>query len=97
MSSSINKNLYKCLVPNLLEVQRASYCWFLEKGLVQELENFSAIKHYSDDLELNFATKFYTIKRPRYSLVETKRRDATYSVRIFIQAKLNYMAQTKLP
>ena len=96
MSSSINKNLYKCLVPNLLEVQRASYCWFLEKGLVQELENFSAIKHYSDDLELNFATKFYTIKRPRYSLVETKRRDATYSVRIFIQAKLNYMAQTKL-
>merc|ERR1712093_458993 len=38
----------------------------------------------------------YTIKQPRYTLVETKRRDATYSVRIFIQAKLNYMAQTKL-
>ena len=96
MSSNINKNLYKCLVPNLLEVQRASYCWFLEKGLVQELENFSAIKHYSDDLELNFATKFYTIKQPRYSLVETKRRDATYSMRVFIHAKLKHMAETKL-
>ena len=96
MFNTANKTLYKCLIPNLLEIQRASYCWFLEKGLVQELESFSAIKNYSDDLELNFATKFYTIKQPRYSLVETKRLDATYSVRIFIQAKLNYTAQTKL-
>ena len=96
MLTSVNKNLYKCLVPNLLEIQRASYCWFLEKGLIQELESFSAIKHYSGELELNFATKFYIIKQPRYSLVDTKRNDATYSVRIFIQAKLNYIAQTKL-
>ena len=96
MFNTVNKNLYKCLVPNLLEIQRSSYCWFLEKGLVQELESFSSVKQYSDDLELNFATKFYTIKQPRYSLVETKRRDATYSVRIFIQARLNYMAQTNL-
>ena len=96
MFNTANKNLYKCLVPNLLEIQRSSYCWFLEKGLVQELENFSAIKHYSDDLELNFATKFYTIKQPHYNLVETKRRDATYSVRIFIQARLNYMSRTNL-
>lgn len=96
MLTSVNKNLYKCLVPNLLEIQRASYCWFLEKGLIQELESFSAIKQYSGELELNFATKFYTIKQPRYSLVDTKRNDATYSVRIFIQAKLNYIAQTKL-
>ena len=42
-------------------------------------------------MELNFATKFYTINPPRYTLEEAKRKDATYSVRIFIRAQLNYL------
>jgi DNA-directed RNA polymerase subunit beta len=74
----------------LLEIQRASYCWFLEKGLVQELDHFSTIKDYLGELELNFATKFYLVKQPKYSLNEARRLDITYSVRIFINAKLNY-------
>ena len=86
-----NKNIYKYLLPNLLDVQRASYCWFLEKGFVQELRTFSVIRDYLGDLELNFATKFYTINPPRYTLEEAKRKDATYSVRIFIRAQLNYL------
>ena len=55
-----NKNIYKYLLPNLLDVQRTSYCWFLEKGLVQELNTFSVIRDYLGDLELNFATKSAT-------------------------------------
>nr|WKK50209.1 RNA polymerase beta subunit [Ochrosphaera neapolitana] len=90
-----NKNIYTFLVPNLLDIQRTSYCWFLEKGLVQELENFSLIKSYSGELELNFVTKFYTIKPPRYSLVETKRRDSTYSVRTFIHATLKCSGESR--
>ena len=89
------KNIYQLLLPNLLEIQRASYCWFLEKGLVQELDNFSVIRDYLGDLELNFATKFYTVKQPKYNLEEAKRKDRTYSVRIFIRAKLNYINKTK--
>lgn len=90
-----NKNTYSCLLPNLLEIQRASYCWFLEKGFVQELEQFSAVKQYSGELKLNFVTKFYTVKRPRYDLQETKRREGTYSVRIYINAKLLYSQESK--
>jgi DNA-directed RNA polymerase subunit beta len=89
MSSNRN-NIYRFLLPNLLEIQRASYCWFLEKGLVQELDHFSTIKDYLGELELNFATKFYVVKPPKYNLNEARRLDITYSVRIFINAKLSY-------
>ena len=43
---SIKENVYKYLLPNLLEIQRISFCWFLEKGLVQELDHFSTIKEF---------------------------------------------------
>ena len=52
---SIKDNVYQYLLPNLLEIQRASFCWFLEKGFVQELRTFSVIRDYLGDLELNFA------------------------------------------
>ena len=87
---STRSNIYKFLLPNLLEIQRSSYCWFLEKGLIQELDHFSTIKDYLGELELNFASKFYSVKPPKYNLSEARRLDITYSVRVFINAKLNY-------
>tara|TARA_B100000683_G_scaffold8301_1_gene9052 strand:- start:14758 stop:18018 length:3261 start_codon:yes stop_codon:yes gene_type:complete len=91
---SIKDNVYQYLLPNLLEIQRASFCWFLEKGLVQELEDFSLIRDYLGELELNLSTKFYKIKRPKYSLEESKKRDTTYSVPIYITAHLKKRLET---
>ena len=88
---SIKKDVYRYLLPNLLEIQRTSFCWFLEKGLAQELENFSAIQDYLGEIELSFSTKFYKIKKPKYTLDQAKRRDTTYSVRIFTIAALKYL------
>ena len=88
---SKKKDVYRYLLPNLLEIQRTSYCWFLEKGLVQELDNFSAIQDYKGELELSFSTKFYRIKMPKYNLEEAKRRDITYSVRIYSVATLKHL------
>ena len=88
---STRKNVYKYLLPNLLETQRISFCWFLEIGFIQELENFSAIRDYLDELELNLSAKFYKIRQPKYTLSEAKRRDATYSVRIYTQVQLLYL------
>jgi len=85
------KNIYKYLLPNLLEPQRISYCWFLEKGLLQELENFSVIRDYAEELELSLLTKLYKIKKPKYSLKEARHRDVTYSVRLFINVQLKYV------
>ena len=88
---NLNQDIYRCLLPNLLEIQRVSFCWFLEKGLLQELENFTAIRDYLGELELSLSAKQYKIKRPKYSLAEAKRRDTTYSIRIYITAKLYYL------
>jgi DNA-directed RNA polymerase subunit beta len=90
----IKEDVYQYLLPNLLEIQRASFCWFLEKGLVQEFEDFSLIRDYLGDLELNLSTKFYKIKRPKYTLDEAKRRDTTYSVPIYITAHLKKRLET---
>jgi len=75
----------------LLETQRISFCWFLELGFIQELENFSAIRDYLDELELNLSSKCYTIRQPKYNLAEAKRRDTTYSVRIYTRVQLLYL------
>ena len=91
---SIKENVYKYLLPNLLEIQRASYCWFLEKGLVQEFDDFSLIRDYLGEFQLNLSTKFYKIKKPKYTLEESKRRDTTYSVRIYITAHLKIRLET---
>jgi DNA-directed RNA polymerase subunit beta len=65
---SIKTDAYRYLLPNLLEIQRVSFCWFLEKGLIYELENFIVIRDYIGELELKFSTKFYKIKKPKYTL-----------------------------
>ena len=75
----------------MLETQRISFCWFLELGFIQELENFSPIRDYLDELELNLSAKFYTIRKPKYTFEEAKRRDTTYSVRIFTKVDLLYL------
>ena len=40
---SVKTHAYKYLLPNLLEIQRISFCWFLEKGLIHELENLTTL------------------------------------------------------
>ena len=87
---NLKNEVYKYLLPNLLEPQRTSFCWFLEFGFLQELENFSSIKDYLEELELNLSVRYYKVKQPKYSLAEAKRRDTTYSVKIYTIARLTY-------
>ena len=84
---NLKNEVYKYLLPNLLEPQRTSFCWFLEFGFLQELENFSSIKDYLEELELNLSVRYYKVKQPKYSLAEAKRRDTTYSVKIYTIAR----------
>ena len=93
--STLNKKIYKYLLPNLLETQRISFCWFLEFGFLEELEKLSAIRDYLDVLELNLSAKHYKIKQPKYTLAEAKRRDTNYSVKIYTLAQLSYLTNVK--
>jgi DNA-directed RNA polymerase subunit beta len=76
------------VLPDLVEIQRSSFRWFLEEGLIEELESFSPITDYTGKLELHFLGKSYKLKRPKYDVDEAKRRDATYAVQMYVPTRL---------
>lgn len=76
------------VLPDLIEIQRASFRWFLEEGLIEELESFSPIADYTGKLELHFLGKLYKLRRPKYGVNEAKRRDATYAVQMYVPTRL---------
>lgn len=85
---SKNNKISTFSLPDLVEIQRASFCWFLEEGLAEEIKNFSPITDYTDNLELHLLGDEYKLKYPKYSINECKRRDATYSVQLYVPARL---------
>jgi len=76
------------VLPDLVEIQRSSFRWFLEEGLIEELESFSPITDYTGKLELHFLGKDYKLKSPKYAVDEAKRRDATYAVQMYVPTRL---------
>ena len=76
------------LLPDLIEIQRSSYKWFLEHGLIEELDSFSPITDYAGKLELHFMGDNYKLKEPKYHVEEAKRRDSTYSVQLYVPTRL---------
>ncbi|NJO40109.1 MAG: DNA-directed RNA polymerase subunit beta [Cyanobacteria bacterium CRU_2_1] len=75
-------------LPDLVEIQRASFRWFLQEGLIEELDSFSPITDYTGKLELHFLGKDYKLRRPKYDVDEAKRRDATYAVQMYVPTRL---------
>jgi DNA-directed RNA polymerase subunit beta len=75
-------------LPDLVEIQRESFRWFLEEGLIEELDSFSPITDYTGKLELHFVGKDYKLKRPKYDVDEAKRRDSTYAVQMYVPTRL---------
>lgn len=76
------------VLPDLVEIQRASFRGFLEEGLIEELESFSPITDYTGKQELHFLGKNYMLKSPKYDVDEAKRRDATYAVQMYVPTRL---------
>ena len=87
-SSAIQVAKTVTYLPDLVEVQRASFKWFLEKGLIEELESFSPITDYTGKLELHFVGSEYRLKRPRHDVEEAKRRDATFASQMYVTCRL---------
>lgn len=74
-------------MPNLLEIQKNSYQWFLEKGLQEVFKDVAAITDYAGNLELSFID-FLMNEKPKYSVEECKARDATYAAPIKVRVRL---------
>ena len=67
-------------MPNLIQVQKDSYNWFVEEGLGEVLRDISPIIDYSGNLVLEFLD-YYMEEKTKYSLEEAKEPDATNATR----------------
>ncbi len=76
------------VLPDLVDIQRESFRWFLKEGLIEELDSFSPITDYTGKLELHFVGKDFKLKRPKYDVDEAKRRDSTYAVQMYVPTRL---------
>ena len=75
-------------MPNLIEIQKKSYQWFLDEGLKEVFKDVSGIVDYQDNLVLDFIDYSLDVDHPNYSVIECKERDATYSAALRVTARL---------
>ena len=74
-------------MPNLIEVQKDSYRWFLEKGLQEVFDDISPITDYTENLVLEFVD-YYLDDNAKYSVEECKERDVTYAKTLKVRVRL---------
>ena len=75
-------------MPNLIEIQKQSFEWFMKVGLKEVLKDISGIKNHSGTLILNFTDYSIDTKNLKRTVIQCKERDATYSASLFVRAQL---------
>ncbi|MFG6150722.1 DNA-directed RNA polymerase subunit beta [Halobacillus sp. B23F22_1] len=73
-------------LPNLIEIQTASYEWFLEEGLKEMFKDISPIEDFTGNLSLEFVD--YSLGEPKYPVDESKDRDVTYNAPLRVKVRL---------
>ena len=74
-------------MPNLIEIQKDSYKWFVEEGLKEVFRDMEAITDYSGNLQLSFIDYRFD-ENPKYDVGECKSRDITYAAPLRVTARL---------
>ena len=75
-------------MPDLIEVQRDSYNWFINEGLKEAFEDISPITDYSGNLSMDFVDYHLCRDKTKYSIEECKARDATYAAPLKVTVRL---------
>ncbi len=87
MSYSRQKEVLE--MPNLIEVQKDSYQWFLDEGLKEVFDDISPIEDYSGHLSLEFVDFALCEDDVKYSIEECKERDATFAAPLKVKVRLH--------
>ena len=74
-------------MPNLIEIQKNSYQWFLKEGLKDVFKDVSSISDHNGNLVLSFID-YRLDDKPKYSVTECKERDTTYAAPLRVRAQL---------
>ena len=75
-------------MPNLIEIQKDSYQWFLDEGLKEVFKDISPIEDYSEHLSLEFVDFQLCEDEKKYTIEECKERDATYAAPLKVKVRL---------
>jgi len=75
---------YTTALPDFIEMQRVSFCWFIAEGLNEELNTFSRIYDFSQNTEYVLFGQEYTLVKPIYNIVRAKKYTANYSAQLVI-------------
>ena len=78
-----------CEMPNLIEVQKESFQWFLEKGIKEVLHDISPITDHSEDLCIEFVSYTLDVNKPKYPVEECKIRDVNYAAPLRVNVRLS--------
>lgn len=86
MSYSRQKEVLE--MPNLIEIQKDSYQWFLDEGLKEVFEDISPISDFAGHLSLEFVDFTLCKDEVKYTIEECKERDATYAAPLKVRVRL---------
>ena len=94
---------YITALPDFIEMQRVSFCWFLAQGLTDELKNFSSVLDFSGNIEYLFFGQEYKLVKPIYNAASAKRYTANYVAQLIMPIEMRnkrtntIMKQGRLP
>ncbi|MBO4983335.1 MAG: DNA-directed RNA polymerase subunit beta, partial [Clostridia bacterium] len=78
-----------CEMPNLIDVQKESFQWFLDKGIKEVLHDISPITDHSEDLCIEFVSYTLDVNKPKYPVEECKVRDVNYAAPLRVNVRLS--------
>ena len=91
-----NPNNFVTTLPDLIEIQKTSFCWFIYQGLTEELDRFSSIIDFTENTEICLFGNEYKLKKSRYNEFESKQYDSTYCARIYLPIEIRDNKSKKL-
>jgi len=75
-------------LPDFINIQKTSFCWFISHGLSQELDNFSSILDFTGNIEVCIFGNEYKLKNSSFNENESKERETSYSARIYLPIEI---------
>ncbi len=84
----MDQNFYTTSLPELIEIQKNSFCWFLSKGLLEELIQFSSIFDITESLEIKVYTHEYKLRKPKLTPLNAKINNTNYTLKIYVPITL---------
>ncbi|CAM9091113.1 unnamed protein product [Discosporangium mesarthrocarpum] len=82
------KHKFPITLPNLSEVQRISFCWFLTDGLPQEMTNYSSIINLKTGIQITIYGQEYKIKYPNFTIFQALKKKGNYNLKVYVLMSL---------